>query len=186
MPETQTDTLNFGLQLRLIVGNQIVPITINNISAVKAGKEPIILQNPEGVTLRLEDFKNFLKNRFNVDDSAIPGPVNRLLGNTSITLNEFYLLLPPCDDQGKPIPGKEGDFKFSITVAFDKAGKGGILTDLLGVDMSDLLDIQEVTIGIWKGNIPLEYKGIGLKPARLPAPPQQLTEKPAEKSGTEE
>jgi hypothetical protein len=186
MPETQTDTLNFGLQLRLIIGNQIVPITINNISAVKAGKEPIILQNPEGVTLRLEDFKNFLKNRFNVDDSAIPGPVNRLLGNTSITLNEFYLLLPPVDDQGKPIPGKEGDFKFSITVAFDKKGKGGILTELLGVDMSDLLDIQEVTIGIWKGNIPLEYKGIGLKPARLPAPPQQSTDKPAEKSETEE
>jgi hypothetical protein len=185
MPENQTVPINVGLQLRLIVGGQIVPITINNINAVREGKEPIILQNPEGVTLRLEDFKTFLKNRFNVDEAAIPGPVNRLLGNTSITLNEFYLLLPPVDDQGKPIAGKEGDFKFSITVAFDKAGKGGILTDLLGVDMSDLLDIQEVTIGIWKGNIPLEYKGIGLKPARLPAPPQQLMEKPAEKSETE-
>ncbi len=179
MPETPAP-LNIGLQLRLIVGNQIVPITINSIKAVREGKEPIVLQNPEGVTLRLEDFKNFLKDKFNVDESAIPDAVNRLLGNTSITLNEFYLLLPPLDENGNAIPGKEGDFKFSITVAFDKEGKGGVLTSLLGVDMSALLDIQEVTIGIWKGNIPIEYKGIGLKPARLPAQPQQLTETPAE------
>ena len=185
MSDSKTVSINVGLQLRLMVGGQVVPITINNINAVKEGKEPIVLQNPEGVTLRLDDFKTFLKEKFKIEDTAIPAPVNRLLGTTTITLNEFYLLLPPSDEQGNPIEGKEGDFKFSITVGFDKAGKGGILTELLGVDMSMLLDIQQVTIGIWKGNIPLEYQGLGLKPARLAAPQQQLIPEKTEPKGEE-
>jgi hypothetical protein len=172
MPDPSNQELQVGLQLRLMVGNQVVPININNVKAVQAGKEPIILQNENGVTLRLEDFKKFLEEKFGVKDDAIPKPVNDLLGNTSITLNELYLIVG-------------GDFKFSITVGFDKDGKGGALTSLLGVDMSGLLDIQEVTIGLWRGNIPAEYKGVGPKTPRLAAPQKQLPEKP-EKPDTEE
>ena len=155
MADTTPDPINVGLQLRLMVGNQVVPIIINNVAAVKDGKEPIVLQNENGVTLKLEDFKKFLKDKFNVEESASPDPVNRLLGNTSITLNELYLIVG-------------GDFKFSVTVAFDKEGKGGVLTDLLGVDMSGLLDIQEVTVGLWRGNVPPKYRAMGPKPAGLP------------------
>ena len=167
---TSKPTLHIGLQLRFFVGGQVVPIIINDIDAVKEGREPIILHNPQGVNLSLEKLKNFIEIRCKVNFDSLPNQIRNFLDNTSISLNQLYFLNKPDVMEGGVVK-KEGwaEFSIALTVSFNSkdSDHGGLLSDLIGVDMSQLIDISSVTIALYKGNIPEEYRGAGFQPPPL-------------------
>ena len=164
--------MQIGLDLRLVIGEQIVPIHIDDVDKVIKGEEAFYLAIPQGIVLHFDALMTVLHDQFGFDVSALPAPVKGLLGNTSITLNEFYYKsakAPVRDQTGKVTTPGEGDFKASITVAFYKGGVGekgggGLLADLIGVDMSALIDIKEVTVILTQGNVPANLR-LGSTPA---------------------
>jgi len=177
MPANQGDqndkkpTTHVGLQLRFNVGGQVVPIILNDVDAVKEGREPIILHNPQGIKVSFAKFNEFLEKRFKVDPESLPEPIRKFLDQTSISLNQLYFLnIPASKDEGGKVVMKGGaEFSIALTVSFNSKdpGHGGLLSDLIGVDMSELIDISSVTIALYKGNIPEEYRGAGFQPPLL-------------------
>jgi hypothetical protein len=146
-----------GLELRLTVDKQPVLIHMEDVAKVKSGQEAFQLQIPggSGVNIALKDLLTFLSTNFHFQETDVPQNIRDFLDKTSITLNELsYKASPGNDSSGKPIPA---DFRVSVTVKFvtdpdPTKGGPGLLSELIGVDMSSIIDIDSITFVLTQGN----------------------------------
>jgi hypothetical protein len=146
-----------GLILQLKVTGQDTQINLADVQAVMYGAAEFRLQIPAGgFVLQMQAVLDFLSKQLNYDTTNLPAPILNTLKETQIILNEFRYRQPkwvydegtkvwkaPADGNGKPIPA---DFRFSMTVSFNRDGHGGLLTDLIGVDVTPIIDIEAFTV----------------------------------------
>jgi hypothetical protein len=145
--------VHVGLDLGLRVTGEPVRIVIPDTDDVLYGRKEFALAIPSGgLVLQLSDVLAVMANEFKFDVTQLPAPVKNLATNSSIILNELKFKRPEWQYNSatkkveEPSKDKATEYSVSLTLKFSKGEHGGLLTDLLGVEMTSILDIEFVTL----------------------------------------
>jgi len=153
-----------ALALTGTVGGQRAVVSLKDIEGFARGAEEFRLAiPPTGVSIMMQTVLDFLAKELKFDASSLPKNVLTLISGMKVTLYEFRYRRPlsefkdgewkpKLDSSDNPDPG---DFRVSIEVGFSATTEqGGLLSALIGVDVSSVLDISSVRFTLSQGIFP--------------------------------
>ena len=153
--ESETGMLNGEVHVGLVIGlsthQRPSALVIPDIQGAIDGTSPVYLAKP--LSLELGDLANFIQKKTSTDLKTVgaeggkPGPLERFLKNTSVSVNAFYFRKGK-KDATKPIPPLML-MQFALNFDAGKEGKGGLIKSLTGdEDLGNLFDIKGVSLRV--------------------------------------
>jgi len=165
--------------VRLDVAGQKAQVSLRDVNAIMYGDEAFKLAIPEGgFSLKLEDLMKFLKEQLKFDTDGLPQQIRNLAANTSFTLHKLMYKQYKYDtaQDGKRTPHMltaqtpaPADFGISMTLDFASGSPhAGLLTDLTGVDLTSILDIEACTFSLYTDYFKSDFKELSQEESQLP------------------
>lgn len=173
-------TVTTGVVLKLKVAGQNTIVYIQDIAKIIHGMDAFKLAIPEGgFSLQMKDLMDFLKKEFKFDTNGFPPAINNLTEDTSLTLHKLMFKLPPQtfnENDNKWVTSKKKDgsdietqFGLSLTIAFDNRVHGGLFTDLTGVDLTNIIDLEAFTFSCYTEDFMDDFKDMTPGSPQIPA-----------------